>query len=671
MTTTNSRAPKPNSRLRKALLWIGGVVAVIAALIVILGLLDWNLLRGPVERIASAQMGRKVTITGNLKVHLLSWTPSAAIEGIHVANPAWVTSAGDMTEIDKLSMSVRLGDLLHGQVVMPLLRADNPNLTLLQDAKGDNNWTFGNSKAQKPFALPPIEKFEINNGQLHIDEAKRHLTFAGTINSSEGQGGANVQAFNLTGDGKLNGEPFTAKVTGGPLLNVDIHKPYPFSMDIHAGPSHVFAQGSITKPFDLGQIDTQLNISGPDLERLYYLTGLALPNTPPYSLTGELVRNGRHFEYRNLNGRVGESDLHGMLAAETGGPRILLTGDLKSDKLKFEDLATVLGGAPPKGPMSPEQAVISKQMAASQRLLPDARLEVDRLRGMDAKVKFVATAVTSDTLPVRSASANLTLDHGLLTVDPLMFGFSQGKIAGKVAINARQDIPAVDLDLRLTGARLEQFIPAKFSGAVSSTLGGRARLSGRGLSVREAAGDANGQLTLVGSRGEIRDLFAQLLGVNVVKSIGLLLSKSERQTDLRCAVADFRAKDGMLTAQTIVFDTGPTLVRGSGTINLKDERVDLVLKGEPKKPQLLRLNAPITLRGPLVAPKVGVRTGTTLGQAGLGLAIGALVNPLAALAPFLDAGDAKDADCSSLSAKADQTTSAAPTAPPLKSAAKR
>jgi uncharacterized protein involved in outer membrane biogenesis len=672
MTTTNTRAPKPKSALRKALVWVGGVVALVAVIILILGLLDWNMLRGPVERIASAQMGRKVTITGNLKVHLLSWTPSATIEGIHVANPAWVATGGDMTQIGKLSVQVRLAPLFHGQVVMPLLRADNPNLVLLQDATGDNNWTFGNpNKPQKPFALPPIERFEIHDGQLKIDEAKRKLTFTGTVNSSEIQDGKNVQAFNLTGDGKLNGEPFTAKVSGGPLLNVDVHKPYPFSMDIHAGLSHVFAQGSITKPFNLGQIETRLDLAGPDLEKLYYLTGLALPNTPPYSLTGELIRNGRHFEYRNLNGRVGDSDLHGMLAAETGGRRIMLTGDLTSNKLRFEDLATILGGAPAKGPKSPEQVAISQKMTASQRLLPDAPLEVSRLRGMDAKVKYVATTVTSDTLPVRAASVNLVLDNGLLTMDPLMFGFSNGKIAGKVAINARQDIPAVDLDMRLTGAKLDQFIPAKFSGAVTSTLGGRARLSGRGLSVREAAGDANGQLTLVGSRGEIRDLFAQLLGVNVVKSVGLLLAKNEQQTDLRCAVADFRAKDGLLTAQTIVFDTGPTMVRGSGTINLKDEQLDLTLKGEPKKPQLLRLHAPITLKGPLVAPKLGIQTSTTLGQAGLGVAIGALVNPLAALVPFIDAGDAKDADCSSLGAKANQTTSAAPTAPPVKSSAKR
>ena len=641
------------SRRQKGLAWAGGAVAFVTVIILVLGLLDWNMLKPPIEKIASARMDRKVTIDGNLRVNLLSWTPSATLEGIRVANPDWVPGGGDMARIDKLSLAVRLTPLFHGQVIMPLLRVDNPNIALVQNAKGQANWNLGKQARAKPLALPPIQRFEINNGQLKIDDARRRLTFVGTVNSSEVQEGKTVQAFSLNGAGKLNGEDFTAKASGGALLNIDITKPYPFSLDVHSGPSHVFAEGQITKPFNLGRFETRLDLSGPDLNRLYDLTGLALPNTPPYAISGRLVRNDHSFEYSGLNGRIGQSDIHGQLGVTTGGPRILLTGDLNSNKLKFEDLAAILGGAPPKsGPRSEDQERIAKTMAAHQRLLPDATLQISRLRGMDAKVKYVATAVTSETLPVRSASVSLVLDNGLLTLDPLVFGFSQGRIGGKLAINARTDIPAVNMDMRLTGASTNQFIPAKFSGAISSTLSGRARLSGSGLSVREAASHATGQVTLVGSHGEIRDLFAQLLGVNVVKSIGLLLSKSEKKTELHCAVADFRAKDGLLTAQTVLIDTGPTLVRGSGGIDLKDEQLDLRLKGEPKKPQLIRLNAPITLKGPLVAPKLGVQTTPALGQTGLGLAIGALVNPLAAVLPFLDAGDAKQIDCPDLTAQA-------------------
>jgi uncharacterized protein involved in outer membrane biogenesis len=359
MPVSDTRAPsarKPMTRGHKALAWAGGVVAVIALIILILGLLDWNMLKPSIEKIASARMDRKVTIDGNLRVHLLSWTPSATVEGIHIANPAWVPGGGDTAHIDKLSLQVRLTPLFHGKVIMPLLRVDSPDVVLLQNAQGQSNWNFGKQDQTKPLALPPIQRFEINNGHLKVDDAKRRLTFTGTVNSSEVQGGKTVQAFGLNGLGKLNGEDFTAKASGGALLNVDVSKPYPFSLDIHAGQSHVFAEGHITKPFDLGRLETRLDLSGPDLNRLYYLTGLALPNTPPYAISGRLVRDNHHFDYTGLNGHIGQSDIHGQLGVITGGPRVMVTGDLNSNKLKFEDLAAILGGAPPKSsPRSADQ----------------------------------------------------------------------------------------------------------------------------------------------------------------------------------------------------------------------------------------------------------------------------------------------------------------------------
>jgi AsmA family protein len=42
----------------------------------------------------------------------------------------------------------------------------------------------------------------------------------------------------------------------------------------------------VTRPFDLGRFDATLSLQGRDLSDLYLLTGVALPNTPPYRLKG-------------------------------------------------------------------------------------------------------------------------------------------------------------------------------------------------------------------------------------------------------------------------------------------------------------------------------------------------------------------------------------------------
>jgi uncharacterized protein involved in outer membrane biogenesis len=637
---------------RKATLWtLGSIFGVLVAAILFLGIFDWNYLKGPVQKIASNMTHRTVRIDGDLDVNILSWTPGARIEGLRISNPEWL-GKGDMANIGDVEVKVKLLPLFKGDVILPLLKIDNGNVVLLQDLKGRNNWTFGDpkKKKKKPFTLPAIRDFQINNGKLKITDEKRKLVFTGTVTSSEQQGNRSVQAFKLLGDGTLNGEPFAMTVTGGPLLNVDPDRPYPFNARVTAGSTKATAVGNIRKPFDLAVFDTTLAVSGRDLAKLYYLTGIALPNTPPYEISGKLSRRGFVYSYEGIDGRVGDSDLHGRLSVTTGGERLRVNANLNSKRLVFDDLAAILGAKPKQ--MTVAQAQAEGLAVSSGRLFPDTPLRVERLRDMDATLKYRATSVTSSMFPVRYASVNLTLERGLLTLDDLVFGFPQGRLAGKVVINARKDVPGVDMDVRLTGARLEQFIPAQFKGAISGGVIGRAKLTSSGLSVRDAAANANGQVTLVIPQGEMRAALAELLGVNVLKGLGLLFSDEDQKTGLRCAVADFRATKGVLNAQTIVFDTEPVIVTGDGTINLGTERMALRVKGHPKEARLLRLSVPIRLNGTLTKPSLGVVPSTAVAQGGLGALLGSILTPVAAILPFVDVGLAEDANCSALTARA-------------------
>jgi AsmA family protein len=106
------------------------------------------------------------------------------------------------------------------------------------------------------------------------------------------------------------------------------------------------------------------------------------------------------------------------------------------------------------------------------------------------------------------------------------------------------------------------------------------------------------------------------------------------------------------------------LIKGKGTVNFGTERMNLTLEGDSKKPRLLRVFAPVTISGPLTGPKVGVKTGELVGQGGVALALGAVLSPLAAILPFVDAGLAEDANCSALMREGRQQG-----APPVKSKA--
>ncbi|MFZ5719563.1 MAG: AsmA family protein [Pseudomonadota bacterium] len=650
------RPPKVEPPSRKSLTWASGVLAVLALLMAILvAVWDWNWFRGPVERIASARLNREVTIAGDLNVDLWSWRPSATVDEVSIANPAWAGEAR-MGEIDRIRIRVRLVPLLWGKLDLRLLEVDRPTFSLLADRQGRKNWDFSDGRVREPMDFPPIQRFVVRDGRLTYLDARRDVRFEGTINARE-QLGAENRGFELLGRGTINGAPFRAEVTGGPLLNIERDKPYPFDIELRAGRTLVTARGAVPRPFDLAQFHMNATAQGPDLADLFPITGVALPNTPPYRLRGRLSRNELLWRIDDLSGRVGDSDLAGDVSVDAGRERPFMKADLSSQSLDFDDLGTLFGAAPKAGPgetVSPEQAQIARAMVARQRLFPDAPLDVSRIRAMDADVSYRAQSIRDTPVKLNSGAVRVRLKDGLLRAEPLRLELPRGQVAGFVTLDARKATPVTSLDLRLTNARIEQLIPVTVGGspALTGALVGRARLTGAGDSVHKAFANADGEVTVVAPGGEIRKAFAELMGVNVVKGLGLLLSDDKSTTPIRCGVAHFRTRDGVMRAEDILLDTGPVLITGKGTVNLGTERLDLRVRGQDKKLRLARVLLPVKATGPIMAPKLGVEPGPALAQGGLAAALGSLLSPLAAILPFVDPGLADDANCGGLLAEA-------------------
>jgi uncharacterized protein involved in outer membrane biogenesis len=626
--------------------------ALVLAFVLFLVLFDWDWLRGPIGRYASARTGREVRIEGHLKVHPFSWTPSAEVQGLRIGNPAWVAqetgSKGQLAYVRQFDVRMKLLPLFIGRVELPLVRLVQPQVDLVRDSQGRANWSFGSKASSKPMKLPPIQRFFIRDGSLTMKDAKRDLTLKGAINAAEKANGSG-RGFELVGQGVMNKEAFKLEATGGPLIHVEASKPYPFHLDVHAGPTHVEADGQLPKPFDLGQINAELKASGPNLADLYHLTGIALPVTPPYSFAAHVQRQESKFILAAIQGRVGDSDLEGSMTVDKPKDRRTIDANLSSRRLVFSDLLAVTGGGP-----KVKTSATAKPATPSGRLLPDARLYRDRLQSMDAKLRYSAASVVTKKWPLRKVALDLTLDHGLLTLNPLEFDFPQGRLAGKVRLDARKDPVVSDLDMRLTGLGLQQMLPGKNGAppAVEGVMQARAVLHGQGDTVHDAASGANGRVVMVVPHGKIRQAFAELMGINVANGLYLLLSKSHQETDLRCAVADFNVKNGVMSVNDAVFDTGVVRAEGKGSINLKNESIDLRLEGQSKEPRILRVWAPITLKGTLLHPQPGVDVGKAAPQLGIAAALGAVLSPLAAILPFIEPGLAKDADCSGLISEA-------------------
>jgi uncharacterized protein involved in outer membrane biogenesis len=640
---------------------LGGLIVAVVLIVLFLPSAFWRWL---IIHEISGATGRPVTISGDVKVRLFSFTPQLSIQGLSVGNAPWVNDGKDLLSVKQFDATLSLKSLLRFHLIFPKVTIDTPALDVQIDPDGRANWDVSGNQAAKPKAkpsaplhLPVIQQLQLINGELNAVDRVRKLTFKGQVSVQETGNTADSHALKLRGSGTLNAKPFRLVVDGEPLIGVDPSKPYGFEATITAADIKANARATIAHPFDLAKLQANFHISGSDLADVYYLTGLALPNTPPYDVTGTLVRDNLRFSIDDFQGKLGSSDIAGKIAIDTAHERPKLSATLVSKQLNLSDLAAPLGteATPERKSNTLARASAAAAPTPPTLLLPDADLQVQRVRAMDADLHFDAAAITAAKMPMKKVHFHLSLDDGKITLDPLAFTLPQGEFAGTVAIDARGAVPQTSIDMKLSNIDLAQFKPKSGKEPpLEGQLLGRVQLNGSGSSVHKAAASANGDMTLVLPKGEMREAFAELMGIDLSRGLGLILTKNERNTEVRCGVANFKATDGDLKASTLLIDTTNVLVTGQGDINLQSEALDLSLQGKPKKARVLRLRTPILVRGTLLEPKIGVQPGKVAAQAGGAVALGALLTPVAALLAFVDGGLAKDANCAALIGQVEQ-----------------
>jgi len=187
-------------------------------------------------------------------------------------------------------------------------------------------------------------------------------------------------------------------------------------------------------------------------------------------------------------------------------------------------------------------------------------------------------------------------------------------------------------------------LPADQKGLASASLiGGKIRLDGSGNSVGSMLAQANGSVALLMSGGDISQMTMEKAGLHLWEIFRLTLT-GDKQIKLRCAVANFDVKAGMMTSDTLLFDTEVTTLLGSGSIDLAQEKLDVTVTQKTKNTSPLALRSPIHISGNFAKPIIKVDQGRMAARALGALALGA-INPLLALIPLIDAGPGQDSDC--------------------------
>ncbi len=658
--------------------WIGlGAGVLIAAVVLVVVFFNWNWLRGPLEARLSAATGKDVTIAGPITGEY-KWTPTITLEDVKIVEPDWKPEP-QVGSIAKIEFEIELKKLLRGTLSIPALRIDKPVAQL--ERRGDKaNWDIAQeaSGPNNRHSFPLIGDVVVTNGAVSYRDPAKHLVVEGTIASLKGNGGPGGGPFKLEGKGTYQKAPFTIKMTGDSLLHMRGDKdPYKIDVIADMGQTHIIAGGTIEDPVKMTGLALGLQIRGDNAEDLYRYLGIPAPATPPYKLGGTLDRPEKDvWMFRDFGGTVGVSDLSGALTFDLGKKRLFISGVLHSNNLKLADLGVAVG-APTKpsaqAPVNADQKKVAAAYAQSDRMLPDAPLQIDAVRNVDMDIKFTGVKVQAEDLPMERIDLHLKTDNGVLTLDPMQVAIAGGLLRGTVAIDARGEVVKSDSDIRFSEFKLERFFApnADKSPTATGEIDGRLRFTGSGDSLRKALGTADGNASFIVSQGTISKWASALLGLDLAKALGVLIS-GDKKIALRCIVTDFEIKKGVMTPRTLVIDTDNSTITGTGLINLTDEKLDMEVKGQSKKPTL-SLRGPIHVNGTFRHPDVGLG-GEAYARLGGSALLGALLTPIAAIITFIDSGKNRDANCGALEATTQANAAKqAPvdTTPPLRSAGGR
>ena len=665
--------------------WLAGIAAVLVAIIICIAFFPWDVLRQPINRYVSGQLGRRFEITQHLDVRL-GRTTTVIPEGVEIANPAWADKPL-LLKATAAEFDIHVWPLLFGKVQIPRIFLKSPQLGLQLESDGRRTWALSRDTADAG-AVPDIGSLLVDQGTLsYIDsaqDARVDVQFSIAAESSR------ALPLDFKAAGQWKGKKMTAKGrTGGVLkLSKNVGGSFPLQVDALVGLTSLKVNGTITDLTELSGVDVSFDMQGRNLDELYKFTGVVLPSTPPYKVRGKLVRQGDSWVASQMQGTLGSSDVSGALTFDQSAEVAMLTGKLQSKLLDFEDLAPVIGLAPStrnpvvkKAPSSApaaqskqakqaapsSSAPRSSRASASSKVLPTAVLDLAKLKSMNADVTYSAADIRHvKELPLDKGSVRVKLKSGVLQLEPISLGVAGGSIAGTIKIDSNLAPAAFNARLDVRGAQLNRLFPTIET--TKSSLGkvsGKFDLSGRGNSAAQMLAGASGDVAMLMGRGEISNLLLEFMGLDGGEVIKFLV-RGDRNVQLRCAAAAFDVKQGAMTSRAIVLDTSDTVINGSGQISFADETLDLVLNPAPKDISILSFRSPLKVGGTFAAPTAFPDKAALAGRAGIALALAA-INPLLALAATVETGPGEDADCAGVFADAQKGKAAArPAAPGVK-----
>ena len=567
------------------------IIVAAVAVVIFIKTFDLNKYKPMIEKLVYDQTGRQLSLKGDagLKISLI---PTVVINDISLSNAPWSANK-NMIEAQSVEVSVAILPLLHKEVIIDNVSLVKPQIYLEKNQDGAANWEFsapvaeqkdaGESvKASKEVTVQPeavvaapvlagvfAKSFTISDATLVYDDKQSSSLTNLIVNNFELTSESMDSNLNLTFDVVYNGEDITGTAVVGSINSLlQKAKEYPVKADVKAFGATAKIDAMLYDLFGDLSFKASLQANNP-------IGNFSAPEvTVDTDVSGNLQKITTVIKSLNVNGNV----ISGTVNADLSQSKPYVKADLQSKLINVETLMLTT--------QKTALAFSIIPVAQAAQFIPATPLDLQSLNMVNADAKLqISKLIVNNNLQVSNVAMSAALKNGILTINPLSLHAGDGQVSANLSVNGNDNNISVDIvgkDVVLQKLWKELAVSDNKTFGIIS--GGQTNLkikiNTKGSTLRQLAENANGQVIAIVNKSEMQTGALKYLTGNFVSQLlkTLKVERKQKNLELSCAVVRGDINQGNINfPKGIVFNSPQVMVVSNGTVNLKNDKIDLTI----------------------------------------------------------------------------------------------
>jgi AsmA protein len=600
------------------------VVVIIAALVLIPMFVDVAKYKPVLESKVTEATGRPFSVGDDLSLSLFPWA-GVSFSDLRLGNPAGFTEK-DFVKVKSFEVRVKLLPLLSKDIQIKRFVLNEPQIVLVRNKKGLENWTQPKPPAQDapdektpptetapggmgiPISALAAENVAINNGSAiwidHTTDTRKEITDISLILKDVSLD----RPVQLIFSAQLDKKPLSLEGTVGPVETGLKEGKIALDLSLKALKQLVLRlKGNLENPVTNPGVDLDIELAEFSPRMLVSELGQEFPvaTTDPeaisrLALKAHVKADAKKVSLTNGNMELDQSKLKfSAEVAEFSKPNLKF--DLDLDQINLDRYLPPKSEQPSQEKTSESAGSVKKKTdyAPLRRLILDGAVKIAKLTVNKAKIE--------------DAVLQIKAKDGVFNLDPMNLKMYQGNAAAKAVLNVTKDTPRSNIKLRLNkiqvGPLLQDVLEKDFLvGATNADI----TMAMVGDDPEKIKKTLNGKGELQFNDGAIVGIDLSAMARNVGAAFGLAKKGEERpRTDFTELLVPFTIKNGVANTPQSSIKSPFIRIIVVGTADLVKETLDFrvdpqavaTIKGQGDEKNRSGIMVPILVSGTFSEPK--------------------------------------------------------------------